>query len=100
MKKYELLRSGDSIIRVLEVREDKLLVIDCIKQTMPVWVDLSKFDSSKECSKEILLSVTENQLVDVDSMSSEQRKIMYDRYTMIAPILPFIADQKKRSLVL
>ena len=52
MKKYELLRSGDSIIRVLEVREDKVLVIDCIKQTMPVWVDLSKFDSKEECSKE------------------------------------------------
>lgn len=97
MKKYELLRSGDSIIRVLEVREDKVLVIDCIKQTMPVWVDLSKFDSKEECSKEILLSVTEIDLLGMDSMTSEQRKSMYDRYTMIAPVLPFIADQKKRS---
>ena len=80
MQKYELLKFGDSIVRVLEVREDKLLVIDCIKQTMPVWVDLSKFDSKEECSKEILLSVTEIDLLDVDSMTSEQRKtICVDR---------------------
>ena len=36
MKKYDLLRSGDNIIRVLEVRGDRILVIDCIKRTMPV----------------------------------------------------------------
>lgn len=40
MKKYDLLRSGDSIIRVLDVQDDRILVIDCIKHTMPVWVDV------------------------------------------------------------
>jgi len=39
MKKYDLLRSGDTIIRVLEVQSDRILVIDCIKRTMPVWVE-------------------------------------------------------------
>ena len=33
MKKYDLLQSGDSIIRVLEI-QDKILIIDCVKQTM------------------------------------------------------------------
>ncbi len=36
MKKYDLLRSGDAIIRVLEVQGNRVLVIDCIKRTMPV----------------------------------------------------------------
>lgn len=40
MKKYDLLRSGDSIIRVLDIRDERILVIDCIKHTMPVWVDV------------------------------------------------------------
>ena len=40
MKKYDLLRSGDAIIRVLEVQGDRVLVINCIKRTMPVWVEM------------------------------------------------------------
>ena len=72
MKKYDLLRSGDNIIRVLEVRGDWVLVTDCIKRTMPVWVGM-------------------------DDLDAGQRKAMYRRYTMIAPILPFVADDGMRS---
>ena len=39
MQKYELLSSENKILRVLEVEQDRVLVIDCIKQTVPVWVD-------------------------------------------------------------
>ena len=72
MKKYDLLRSGDNIIRVLEVRGDWVLVTDYIKRTMPVWVGM-------------------------DDLDTGQRKAMYRRYTMIAPILPFVADDKMCS---
>lgn len=39
MKKYDLLRSGGNIIRVLEIQSDRVLVIDCIKRTMPIWFE-------------------------------------------------------------
>lgn len=39
MKKFDLLRKDDRIIRVLEMKPDRVLVIDCIKRTMPVWVE-------------------------------------------------------------
>ena len=42
MKKYNLLRSGDSIIRVLEVQGDRVLVIDCIKRTMTSYTMMLK----------------------------------------------------------
>lgn len=45
MKKYELLRSGESIVRVLEIRQNKVLVIDCIRRTMLVWVDVMVLES-------------------------------------------------------
>ncbi len=45
MKKYDLLRSGDSIIRVLELQGDRVLIIDCIKRTMPVWIGLDALES-------------------------------------------------------
>lgn len=125
MKKYDLLRSGDSIIRVLEIQDDKILVIDCIKHSMPVWIDVEslKYEllqtelyhsetlesemsgSYSQCSDRELSACTNDELfkvtgvisVNIDTLDADQRKIMYERYTMITPILPFIADDKIRS---
>lgn len=97
MKKYDLLRSGDSIIRVLEIQPDRVLVIDCIKMTMPVWVEPAVLESYSECTCDKLSKVTGVIPAEVDTLDADQRKIMYERYTMIAPILTFIADDKMRS---
>ena len=97
MKKYDLLRSGDSIIRVLEVQGDRVLVIDCTKRTMPVWVELDTLESYSECTSNELSEVTGVVLVGVDNLDADQRKIMHERYTMIAPILSFVADDKMRT---
>jgi len=97
MKKYDLLRSGDNIIRVLDVQGDRVLAIDCITRTMPVWMELVALESYFECTSEELSEVTGIVLVGVDNLDADQRKIMYERYTMIAPILTFVADDKVRS---
>lgn len=89
MRKYEMLKCGDSILRVLELQQDKVLVLDCIKKTMPVWVEANALlnYSSYQAEKS----------VDPDTLTADQRKLMYQRYTMISPVLPFIADEKMRS---
>lgn len=94
MKKYDLLKSGDSIVRVLEIRQDKVLIIDCIKRTMPVWTETAVLEPYTKCSD------GEFAAADIDELSSDQRKIMQERYTIIAPILPFIADDTMRSQVI
>ena len=48
MRKYELLRYKETILRVLEVEQDRVLMIDCIKQTMPVWVDRATADYTRQ----------------------------------------------------
>ena len=85
MKKYDLFQSGENIIRVLEVQGDRVLVIDCIKRTMPLWVELVALESYSECTNDESRIV-----VGVDDLDADQRKTMYERYTMIAPILPFV----------
>ena len=50
MKKYDLLQSGDSIIRVLEIQGDRVLVIDCIKRTMPRWMEKVDLESYAEAN--------------------------------------------------
>ena len=97
MKKYDLLRSDDSIIRILEVQSGRVLVIDCIRRTMPVWVESEVLESYSECTSDELSKVTGFIVADVDDLDAEQRKIMCERYTMIAPILAFITDDKMRS---
>ncbi len=58
MKKYDLLRSGDTIIRVLEVEKNRVLVIDCTKRTMPVWVEPRALEAYSECTRYELSDVT------------------------------------------
>ncbi len=115
MKKYDLLHSGDNIIRILDIQDDRILMIDCVKHTMPVWRKFESVDSVlsesellrvySQCSGKELSVCTDNELlkatgftsVDIDTMDAEQRKVMHERYTMIAPILPFLSDDKIRS---
>ena len=100
MKKRDLLKNGNNIIRVLEIKLDKILIIDCIKKTMPVWVESSALDSFSRCTGEVLNEATKFTVTAIDVLDADQRKAMYDRYSLIAPILPFIADERMRSKVI
>lgn len=115
MKKHDLLRSDDNIIRVLDVQDDRILMIDCVKHTMPVWRKFESVDSVlsesellkvySQCSGKELFVCTDNELLkatgftngDIDALDADQRRVMHERYTMIAPVLPFISDDKMRS---
>ena len=98
MLKYDLLHYADSIVRVLEIQEEKVLVIDCLKQTMPVWIDHHLLKTCQTCSVSALLSTAK--FAPIDSLSTEQKKVMHQRYTLIAPVLPCLSDEKQRSKVI
>ena len=100
MKKHDLLKDGNNIIRVLEIQLDKTFIIDCIKRTMPTWVESSALDSFSVCNDEVLNEFTNFVITVIDTLDADQKRTMYDRYTLIAPILPFIADERMRSKVI
>ncbi|WP_196599611.1 Mu transposase C-terminal domain-containing protein [Pectinatus frisingensis] len=100
MKKHDLLKDGNNIIRVLEIQPDKIFMIDCVKKTMPVWVESSVLDSFIGCTDEVLSQTTNFVITIINALDADQRKSMYDRYTLIAPIIPFIADERMRSKVI
>ncbi len=97
MKKHDLLKDGNNIIRVLEIQPDKILIIDCVKKTMAIWVKSSALDSFFVCTDEVLIQTTNFVITVIDALDADQKRTMYDRYTLIAPILPFIADERMRS---
>jgi len=64
---------------------------------MPVWVKPSALGSYSGCSIEALSDATGFTVPSADTLDAEQKKTMYERYTLIAPILPFVSDDNMRS---
>ncbi len=86
------------IFRVLAVEAEQVLVIDCIKKTMPVWIELGKLNDFVE-EKEMQESNQSGE-TDIDILeeySPDIKKIIYQRYNIISTILPFVSDEAMRS---
>lgn len=97
MQKNDLFRSNDTIYRVIEVGVGRVLVIDCIKLTMPTWVA----DTICETLPfEELLSATNKVIPSIESLSQEQISTMHQRFTLIAPILSYVADEHMRARII
>ena len=96
MQKNKLYLKNDSVIRVLEERDDKILVIDCIRRTMPQWKAIACLNGWEQCSQENLYAITNVEVPEIDSLCPESRKKAYERYTMIAPILRLLPDEQKK----
>lgn len=100
MQKNELLKQEGKILRVLEVRGEKVLVIDCIRARMPRWIPVEDVREYEQCSEEELLQMTERSLLDEEKLDAKGKKIMRERYTLIAGILPFVSDERMRSVAI
>ena len=96
MKKNSLLKKSDSIIRILDIKESQSLIIDCIKLTVPKWIDISDLTEYSACTEDELLKITRRSLQQVESLDTKSKSYAYSRYTMIAGVLPFISDEKER----
>lgn len=97
MQKNELYRNNNSIIRVLEIKNNAVLVIDCINKTMPQWIGVSFFEDWTECSDETLHEITGIELQNIKTVSPEDFKVAHQRYTMIVPIVMVLTDQDKKN---
>lgn len=73
MKKYDLLMNEDTIIRVLKIISDRVLMIDCIKKTIPTWVALSALNSFTGCTGDELCEITGVTVIDIDTLGTLNR---------------------------
>jgi len=96
MKKNDLYKKGDKILRVLKVKDDQALVVECISHTVPRWCP-AKDVIGELCTEESLRAIVGFEEVDEDDLDRERRKVMYQRFTVIAGVLPYMADNKARN---
>lgn len=97
MKRYDLLHFNGGIIRVLEIQPKQVLIIDCIKKTMPILIEAATLSSCTECTSDELYEATGFTPAAIDSLDASQRRTMYERYTVIASLLPFLGNKRMRS---
>ena len=97
VSKNMLLRSDDTILRVIDVRNDRVFLIDCIKRTMPEWADLSTVLCLEPCTEEDLWTETDVVIPEMQALTPEQLRLVHERFTMIACVLPFVSDKKERT---
>lgn len=97
MKKNELYRYDGSILRVLDVKDEKVFVIDCLKRTMPAWMCDDVFAGAEGAAENELRDAARLDIVSMEELSPECRKVVYERYTAVAGVLPYVSDDRRRS---
>ncbi|MCM1232865.1 MAG: transposase family protein [Ruminococcus flavefaciens] len=97
MEKKQLIKFDNSIYRVLYIQNEEVLLIDCIKRNMPKWKHLSEIGKYIACDEKELLQTTETALEDIENLDAEARSTAYQRYTIVASILPFLENDCLRT---
>lgn len=100
MQKNDLMRYGDQIIRILVVREDTALMIDCLRKSMPKWMEFSELENYAPCTEEEMLAVAGRCACDYDSLDKQIRRFVHEHFTLIAGVLPCIEDDRKRCAMI
>ena len=95
LQKNDYVKADGSIYRVLVVRDDEALFIDCKKRNMPVWKALTAVN--EVLTRDAAFEELGIRVSAMDELSPEQQKIAHERYTMIAGIVALIEDDALRN---
>ena len=97
MQRNELIKHGNSVFRVLEIRDNSVLLVDCLHKSMPRWIEAATLEPFSVISENELSDIAGKNISDYDSLSRDHRRFVHEHFTLIAGILPFIGDTQKRS---
>lgn len=78
--------------RILKFKGDEVLVINCERNVVPKWISVSEV---QECNV-----VSDFNLPSIEDLEPNQRKVAYERYGLIASIVPFISNKRERNYII
>ena len=79
------------------VHDDVVLAIDCIKRTMPLWLSKERLTDWHKIDEKLLHEKSGIRPVEEDTLSKSALAYAHKRYSMIASIVPVVADKKRRD---
>ena len=100
MQKNDVLKHEDALVRVLAIEGEQVLIVNCIKPTMPRWINANNLKEWSLCAEGEYPIPDAWRLRPEEEIMTEQRKLMHERYTLIAPVLPFIHKESMRSVII
>lgn len=99
MKNKDIIACGASLYRVLNVADDTIFVMDCLKPKMPYWKSIAEADC-KYVTEQELYERTGKAIVSLDDLDAVRRRVALNRYTIIAGVLPFLTDVNLRGEII
>lgn len=99
MQKNELLKKDGNIIRILAADGEDVMYILCqgVRGAMPKWCRASEFEDYISCTEDELLESHGMEIVPEEKLAPKQRNIARQRYTIIAPVLGCLENEKIRT---
>lgn len=90
-----LVKNKNTILRILEIKSDMLLVIDCVRKNSPRWVEKNILAGFEKCPEDELYKITDYQIPS--ELTPAQEQSARQKYTVISAVLPFVGDCNLRS---
>ena len=87
MKVNDVLRKEEVAVRILVIKDDRCFCINCNAESMPAWIPAN---SLEDYTPDTALMIDTN-------MTARQKQAAHERFTMIAPMLAFLTDDKERK---
>lgn len=72
------MKNNDTILRVLQSHDDKALVIDCVKRTMPKWVEKTFLSDYVDCCDAEMYECTDYPAGR--TLTQEEQRIAQEHY--------------------
>ena len=97
MQKNELLHKDGNILRILDISNSDVLTINCITVSVPKWCPLETLSEFEPCDSLDLFQATCFSPLPLNELSAKGRKTAYERFNLVAHVLPFIGDKRQRN---
>lgn len=91
-----LLKNDAQIVRGLEEREGRKLIVSCTQKSMTVWINEEDLNGYTPCTEAELLQ----NIPDFEDLSPEQQRYAHERFTLIAGVISFPGEKQRRSEVI
>lgn len=92
LKVNEIISIDNVKFRVLKIKANEVLVINCERNVVPKWINISEV---QECNV-----LSDFKLPSIDDLEPHQRKVAYERYGLIAPVIPFVSNIRERNYLI
>jgi len=92
MKINEIYTNNETILRILGIRNDVLLVIDCRKMSMPYYVKKENIKNFLKITNEKLYEILEIRIAKSEELNGKQKKEINNTFNMISSVIPLVGD--------